>query len=96
VSSKVQLHLDFEAHRSSEKFGETRALAFARRSRFRRFVPQPIRRRLRRLLASPLNTSKIELDDETREFLAAQLAADARRLSELTGENFARSWGIAA
>ena len=40
--------------------------------------------------------SRIELDRETREFLALQFATDARRLSEFTGENLARSWGIAA
>jgi Sulfotransferase family len=96
VDSTVHLRLDFEAHRSSEKVEKTRALAFARRSRARRFVPPPIRRRLRQLLANPLNTSKIELDRETREFLALQFATDARRLSEFTGENLARSWGIAA
>ena len=91
VDSKVHLRLDFEAHRSSEKVEKTRALAFARRSRVRHFVPPPIRRRLRQLLANPLNTSKIELDRETREFLATQFATDARRLSEFTGENLARS-----
>lgn len=94
VNSKAHLRLDFEAHRTSEKLEKSRALTFASQSRLRRFVPQPIRRRLRKLLANPLNTSKIELDSDTREFLATQFAPDVRRLSELTGEDFARPWGI--
>jgi hypothetical protein len=94
VNGNVHLHLDFEAHRSSEKLERTRALTFARQSRYRRFVPRPIRRRLRQLLANPLDTSKIEVDGETREFLVAQFAPGVRRLSELAGEDFGRTWGI--
>ena len=94
VNGNVHLRLDFEAHRSSEKLERTRALAFARQSRYRRFVPRPIRRRLRQLLANPLDTSKIEVDMETREFLVTQFAPDVRRLSELAGEDFGRTWGI--
>ncbi len=94
VDSNVPLRLDFEAHRSSEKLEKTRALAFARQVRYRRFVPQPIRRRLRQLLANPLDTSKIEVDKETREFLMTQFVSDIRRLSELSGEDFGRTWSI--
>jgi hypothetical protein len=94
VNGKVHLRLDFEVHRSSEKLERTRALTFASQSRYRRFVPQPIRRRLRQLLANPLDTSKVEGDMETREFLMTQLAPDIRRLSELAEEDFGRTWGI--
>jgi hypothetical protein len=94
VNGNVDLRLDFEAHRSSEKLEKTRALAFARRSRVRRFVPPPIRRRLRQLLAHPLETSKVEIDTETRGFLLTQLVPDVRRLSELADEDFCRTWGI--
>jgi hypothetical protein len=94
VDSNVHLRLDFEAHRSSEKLEKTRALTFARRVRFRRFVPGPVRRRLRQLLANPLDASKIEIDEKSREFLMTQFASDVRRLSELAGEDFGRPWGI--
>jgi hypothetical protein len=94
VNGTVNLRLDFEAHRSSEKLERTRALTFARQSRFRSLVPPPIRRRLRQLLADPLDTSKIELDTQTREFLMMQFVPDVRRLSELTGEDFGRTWDI--
>lgn len=94
VNDNVHLRLDFEAHRSSEKLERTRALIFARQSRYRRVVPRPIRRRLRQLLANPLDTSKIEVDGETREFLVTQFAPGVRRLSELVGEDFGRTWGI--
>jgi hypothetical protein len=94
VNGKVHLRLDFEVHRSSEKLERTRALTFASQSRYRRIVPQPIRRRLRQLLANPLDTSKVEGDMETREFLMTQLAPDIRRLSELAEEDFGRTWGI--
>jgi Sulfotransferase domain len=94
VDSNAQLRLDFEAHRTSDKLEKTRALTFARKSRYRRFVPQPIRRRLRRLLANPLDTSKITIDKETREFLTTEFAPDVRRLSELAGEDFVRVWDI--
>jgi hypothetical protein len=94
VNGNVHLRLDFEAHRSSEKLERTRALTFARQSRYRRVVPRPIRRRLRQLLANPLDTSKIEVDGETREFLVTQFAPGVRRLSDLAGEDFGRTWGI--
>ncbi len=94
VNNKVHLRLDFEAHRSSEKLERTRALTFAMQSRYRRVVPRPIRRRLRQLLAKPLDTSQIDIDTETREFLLTQLVPDVRRLSELAGEDFGRTWGI--
>jgi Sulfotransferase family len=92
VNSGVHLHLDFEAHRSSDKVRKTRTLTLARR--FRYLVPRSIRGRLRQLLANPLDTSKIEIDTETRKFLTAQFAPDVRRLSELAGEDFGRRWGI--
>jgi hypothetical protein len=92
VNSSVPLRLDFEAHRSSEKLEKTRALTLARQLRY--LVPRSIRRRLRQLLANPLDTSRIEIDTETREFLTAQFAPDVRRLSELAGEDFGRTWGI--
>ena len=94
VNGNVHLRLDFEAHRSSEKLERTRALTFASQSRYRRFVPRPIRRRLRRLLANPLDSSRTEVDGETREFLMAQFVPDVRRLSELAGEDFGRTWDI--
>lgn len=94
VNGNVHLRLDFEAHRSSEKLRKTRALTAARQSRYRRFVPRTVRRRLRRLLANPLNTSRTEVDGETREFLMAQLVPDICRLSELAEEDFGRTWGI--
>jgi hypothetical protein len=94
VNGNVHLRLDFEVHRSSEKLERTRALAFAKQSRYRRFIPRPLRRRIRQLLANPLDTSKIEGDTETREFLMTQFAPDVRRLSELAGEDFGRAWGI--
>jgi hypothetical protein len=94
VNGNVHLRLDFEAHRSSEKLERSRALIFARRSRYRRVVPRPIRRRLRQLLANPLDTSKIEVDGETRDFLVTQFAPGVRRLSQLAGEDFGRTWGI--
>jgi Sulfotransferase family len=94
VSSDVRLDLDFEAHRSSEKLKGTRALTHAKRSRYRRLVPGPVRHRLRQLLANPLDTSTIEVDTETREFLLTQFAPDVRRLSELAGDDFGRTWGI--
>jgi hypothetical protein len=94
VNSNVHLRLDFEAHRSSEKLEKTRALTFARQVRYRRLVPGPIRRRLRQLLANPLDTSRIEIDTETREFLVTQFVPDVRRLSELADEDFGRTWGI--
>jgi hypothetical protein len=94
VNGNVHLRLDFEANRSNDKFTRTRALTAARQSRYRRFVPRLIRRRLRRLLANPLDTSRAEVDGETREFLMVQLVPDVRRLSELTEEDFGRTWGI--
>ena len=94
VNGNVHLRLDFEAHRSSEKLERSRALIFARQSRYRRVVPRPIRRRLRQLLAKPLDTSKIEVDRETRDFLVTQFAPGVRRLSQLAGEDFGRTWGI--
>jgi hypothetical protein len=94
VNSNVHLRLDFEAHRSSEKLEKTRALTFARQVRYRRFVPRPIRQRLRQLLANSLDTSRIEIDTETREFLLTQFVPDVRRLSELAEEDFGRTWGI--
>ena len=94
VNGDVHLNLDFEAHRSSEKLTRTRALAFAKQSRYRRFVPRPLRRRIRQLLANPLDTSKVEIDGETREFLMKHFEPDIRRLSELAGEDFGRTWGI--
>jgi hypothetical protein len=94
VNGNVHLRLDFEAHRSSEKLTRTRALTFARQSRYRRLVPGPLRRRLRQLLAHPLDTSKVEMDTETREYLVTQFVPDVRRLSELTDADFGRTWGI--
>jgi len=94
VNGNVHLRLDFEAHRSSEKLERSRALIFARQSRYRRVVPRPIRRRLRQLLANRLDTSKIEVDRETRDFLVTQFAPGVRRLSQLAGEDFGRTWGI--
>jgi hypothetical protein len=94
VNGNVHLRLDFEVHRSSEKLERTRALTFARQLGLRSLVPPPIRSRLRRLLANPLDTSKSELDAKTREFLMTQFVPDVRRLSDLTGEDFGRAWGI--
>jgi hypothetical protein len=94
VDSNVHLRLDFEAHRSSEKLKRTRALTFASQSRYRRFVPRPIRQRLRQLLGNSLDTSKIEVDAETREFLMAQFVPDVRRLSEIAEDDFGRMWEI--
>jgi hypothetical protein len=94
VNGNVHLRLDVEAHRSSEKLTRTRALTFARQSRYRRLVPGPLRRRLRQLLAHPLDTSKVEMDTETREYLVTQFVPDVRRLSELTDADFGRTWSI--
>jgi Sulfotransferase family len=94
VNSDVNLHLDFEAHRSSEKLEKTRAVAFARKFRYRHRVPRPIRRRFRQLLAHPLDPSKFHVDRETHEFLRTQLAPEVRRLSEVAGEDFVDAWGI--
>jgi hypothetical protein len=41
-----------------------------------------------------LDTSKIEVDRETRDFLVTQFAPGVRRLSQLAGEDFGRTWGI--
>lgn len=94
VNGTVHLQLDFEANRSSDKLEETRALTLAGRLRFRSLVPPAIRGRLRQLLANPLNTSEVELDTQTRKFLTAQFVTDVDHLSELTGEDFARTWGL--
>jgi hypothetical protein len=94
VNSHVHLRLDFEAHRSSEKVHKTRALAFARQLRSRHFVPRAIRRHLRQLVAQPLDTSRLQVDGETREFLTTQFVPDLRRLAELTGDDFGHTWGI--
>jgi hypothetical protein len=94
VNCEVHLHVDFEAHRSNEKLEKSRALTFARRSPFRHLVPRSIRRRLRQVVAHPLDTTRAQVDRETREFLRTQLVPDVRLLSELTGEDFGQLWGI--
>jgi hypothetical protein len=94
VSAETSLCLEFEAHRSSEKLEKNRALTLAMKFRYRRLVPRPIRRGVRRLLASPVDPSTFRVDDETREFLKRQLAPEVRRLSEMTGEDFGRVWSI--
>jgi hypothetical protein len=94
VNSHVQLRLDFEAHRSSDKVHKNRALAFARQLRYRRLVPRAIRRHLRQVVAQPLDTSRLQIDAETRAFLTTQFMSDVRRLAELTGDDFGHTWGI--
>jgi hypothetical protein len=94
VSSDIELNVDFEAHRSSEKIERNRALALAKRVPYRGVIPRPVRRRVRRIVARPLDTSSSQLDKNTHDFLTAQLAPEVRRLSDLTGENFGKIWGM--
>lgn len=94
VSSDVELDVDFEAHRSSEKIQRNRAVALAKSVPYRGVLPRAVRRRLRRMVARPLGTSSSQLDTNTHEFLRAQLAPDVRRLSDVTGENFGQIWGM--
>jgi hypothetical protein len=89
----VPLHLDFEVHRTQEKFVPNRVLSIARNMPGRQLVPRPVRQVGLRLIAQRVE-SAVDIPEDVQNVLVKRLAPDLRRLRSMLGKQF-DAWGLA-
>jgi hypothetical protein len=87
-----ELSLNFEAHRSREKYVSNPVLAVARSLPGRHLVPRPVRQAGLRLIARRVESAG-DIPRNAQDVLVQRLAADLRRLRSMLGSEF-DTWGL--